>query len=142
MDIMMLDGKEFTAIPMCKELISAVSGGVYTIPGACGFGVFDDGTSYWSWIAWEDRDTGTIEDEYYPISEIGQTDSKYKLPIKEAIELADSGMDVDMILFISAEMAGVNFRERGNAYYYKNSKHKTIFELDVQNCVDVVVVII
>ena len=139
---MMIDGKWFTAIPMCKELVSSVSGGVYMIPGACGFGVFDDGTSYWSWLAWEDRDTGTIEDEYYPINEIGETDSKYRLPVKEAIELADSGMSVDMILFISAEMADVSFRERGNAYYYKNSEHKTIFELDVQNCVDVVVVII
>lgn len=137
-----LDGKLFDSIPMCKDLVDAVSARVYQIPNACGFGVFDDGREYWSWLAWEDKDTGTIEDEYYPIKENNTTDSKHKLPITEAIELADSSISVDMILFISAEMAGVNFRERGNAYYYKNSEHKTIFELDVQNCVDVVVVII
>lgn len=137
-----LDGKMFVSIPMCKNLIDAVSTKVYQIPNACGFGVFDDGTGYWSWLAWEDRDTGTIEDEYYPIDENNQTNSKRKLPITEAIELADSGMSVDMILFISAEMAGVNFRECGNAYYYKNTEHKTIFELDVEKCVNVVVVII
>ena len=137
-----LDGKLFDSIPMCRNLIDAVSTRVYQIPNACGFGVFDDGTEYWSWLAWGDRDTGTIEDEYYPINENQQTDSKYKLPIKETIELADSGISVDMILFISAEMADVSIRERGNAYYYKNSEHKTIFELDVEKCVDVVVVII
>ena len=137
-----LDGKLFVDIPMCKKLIDTVATKVYQIPDACGFGVFDDGSSYWSWLAWKDKDTGTIEDKYYPIGENNKIGSKHKLPITEAIELADSGISVDMILFISAEAAGVNFRERGNAYYYKNSEHKTIFGLDVHKCVDVVVVII